>query len=191
MKNLTKKRSIKLRKQQINTCYIPLFKQLQETAKQIFICLLNIFIFVCCYYVYVCTYNFNNDDCELITAYTTSFVELKPVEQSNIWYKYFIDDFFNKFTSKSKTINFKNIEIKSDYFQKKLLLEHNLETVKKPIILNKTQSYHMKSLELECEYYKNRTTLLEVQLLNTKIICHNLVKDIYDITKDMKYLLKP
>jgi hypothetical protein len=69
-------------------------------------------------------------------------------------------------------------------------LEQNLETVEKSIILNKIQSEYMKSIELECEYYKHKTSLLEVQLLNTKIACHNLVKDIYDITKQMKYLVK-
>ena len=69
-------------------------------------------------------------------------------------------------------------------------LEHKLEIMKKPLILNKIQSEYMKSIELECEYYKHKTSLLEVQLLNTKIACHNLVKDIHDITKEMKYLVK-
>jgi hypothetical protein len=69
-------------------------------------------------------------------------------------------------------------------------LERPLDIAGKYVILNKIQCDHMKSLILECEYYKNRTSLLEIQLLNTKIACHSLIKDIYDITKEMKYLVK-
>ena len=168
-----------------------IYKQLQETAKEIFISLLYIFIFVSCYYICICACNFNVNNCELVTVYNTSFEESKPVvDQPNIWYKYILSDFFNKFTSNSKTINLKNIEIKSDYIPKTLWLEYNKETAKNPIILNKIQSDHMRSLELECEYYKNKASLLEIQLLNTKIAGHSLVKDIYGITKEMKYLVK-
>jgi hypothetical protein len=64
-------------------------------------------------------------------------------------------------------------------------LEHNLETVKKPVILNKVQSDSMKRIISECEFYKYKTFSLEIQLLNTKIAYHNLVKDINDIVKEM------
>jgi hypothetical protein len=69
-------------------------------------------------------------------------------------------------------------------------LEHNISTVKKSVILNKIQSDCMKSLISECEYYKNKTSLLEIQLLQTKIAYHNLIKDIDEITKEMYYSFK-
>jgi hypothetical protein len=69
-------------------------------------------------------------------------------------------------------------------------LENNLELEKKSIILNKIYSDHMKSLIFECEYYKNKTNLLEIQLFYTKVACHSLVKDIYDITKDMQHIIE-
>ena len=64
-------------------------------------------------------------------------------------------------------------------------LEHDISTVKKSVILNKIQSDCMKSLISECEFYKNKTSLLEIQLLETKIAYHNLMKDINDIIKEM------
>jgi hypothetical protein len=66
-------------------------------------------------------------------------------------------------------------------------LEHNLDIVKKPVILNKIQSDLISSLVSECEFYKNKTSLLEIQLLDTKIAYHNLVKDVNDIVKEMSY----
>ena len=175
MKELTKKRKH----------IYPIYKQLQETAKEIFICLLYIFIFVSCYYVCICACSFNSNNCELVTVYNTNFVELKPANEPVIWYKYILDDFFKKFTFNSKTICYKYIEIKSDNFIKTLWLEHNLETEKKPVILNKIQSNNIKSLELECEFYKNKVSLLEIQLLKAKISYQNLIKDINDIIKEM------
>jgi hypothetical protein len=77
------------------------------------------------------------------------------------------------------------MEIKPDI---KILmpLEHKLEIVKKPVILNKIQSDSMKSLVSECEFYKHKASLLEIQILNTKIAYYNLVRDINDIVKEMK-----
>jgi len=149
-----------------------------------------------CYYTlkhfaWIHTYNSNIDNCELITVYNTNFVELEPINQPNIWYKYILDDFFNKFTSYGKTINHKIIEVKLEV--KTLMpleLEHDISTVKKSVILNKIQSDCIKSLISECEYYKNKTSLLEIQLLQTKIAYHNLIKDIDEITKEMHYSLK-
>ena len=151
------------------------------------------------YYICICIYNFaiNHDNGQLTTLYIISIDELKPVNKNpaNIWYKCLIDDFFKKFTSNSKTINYKIIEVKSDWVTKTLIpleleLEHNLNTVKKSVILNKIQSDCMKSLILECEFYKDKTSLLEIQLLDTKIAYHNLMRDIDDITKEMNYSLK-
>jgi hypothetical protein len=66
-----------------------------------------------------------------------------------------------------------------------LELEHNLNTVKKSVILNKIKYDYTKSLISECEFYKNKTSLLEIQIFQTKIAYHNLIKDINDIIKEM------
>jgi hypothetical protein len=186
MKDLTKQKNI---------YSVFRYKQFPVITKEIFIYLLILFILVFYYYIcmYTCTYNFNNYNDELTTIYTISFEEFKPVNQnqSNIWYKYLLDDFFNTFTSNSKTINPKILEVKSDV--KTLMpleLEHNISTVKKSVILNKIQSDSIKSIILECEFYKDKASLLEIQLLQTKIAYHNLIKDIDDITKEMPYSLK-
>jgi hypothetical protein len=80
MKKLTNKKQTKSIK---HVYTIP--KQLcdlLEGAKEIIMCLLNIFIFVSCYYI-LSTYNISNDNCELIIAYT-DYIESKPVDQPNI-----------------------------------------------------------------------------------------------------------
>ena len=84
------------------------------------------------------TYNlFNNDSCELITTTITNFEELKPVSQRNIWHKYILDDFFNKFITKNKTINPKFMEIKANCIINTFMpLEHNINIEKKSIILH-------------------------------------------------------
>lgn len=187
MKDLIKHKITKSRKQK--HIYYILINKLLDIAKEIFICLLIIVIFVFCYYICTNTYDFSNDNNQLATVYTTNIEELKTINQPNIWYKSLIDDFFNKFTSNSKTINHKFIEVKSD-IKTLIPLEHNLGMVKKSVILNKIKSDSMKSLILECESYKNKTSLLETQLLQTKIAYHNLIKDIEDITKEMPYSLK-
>ena len=107
--------------------------------KEIFTCLLIIFILVFYYYICICIYNFaiNHDNDQLTTLYIINIEELKPVNKNpaNIWYKCLIDDFFKKFTSNSKTINYKIIEVKSDCVTKTLIpleleLEHNINRVK-------------------------------------------------------------
>ena len=175
---------------QKHTYYLSMHKQLIVIMKEIFIFLLIIFILVFYYYICMCTYSFTNDNDQLTTLYITSFEELKPVNKNspNIWYKYLLDDFFKKFTYNGKTINYKIIEVKLEV--KTLMpleLEHDISTVKKSVILNKVKSDPMKSLILKCEYYKNKTSLLEIQLLQTKIDYHNLIKDIDEITKEMHY----
>jgi|SRR5580700_3151153 hypothetical protein len=180
MKELIKKKIIKL-------C------DLLKVVKEIFVFSLYIFIIVFYYYICVYTCNFNNDSCELINVCTINSEEFKPVDQNpaNIWYKCLLDDFFNTFTSNSKTINPKFLEVKSDI--KTLMplgLEHEISKVKKSVILNKIQSDCIKSIISECEYYKDKTSLLEIQLLQTKIAYHNLIKDIDEITKEMHYSFK-
>lgn len=180
MKDLIKQKHI---------CYVFIYKQLLVLAKEIFICLLIGLIFVFYYYICVHIYSSSNDNSQLTTIYITSIEELKPINQPNMWYKNFVGDFFEKFTSNSKAINPKFMQVK---FEVKTLipLEHNLSIEKKSIILSKIQSDCIKSLISECEFYKNKTSLLEIQLLNTKIAYHNLIKDIDDITKEMNYLFK-
>lgn len=169
--------------------HVFIYKLLLEIVKEIFINIIIMFIFVFSYYICIHTYNFSNDNYQLTTVYITNIDELKPINQTNIWYKYLLGDFFDKFTSNSKTINHKFIQVK---FEVKTLmpLEHNLDTVKKSVILNKIQSDSMKSLISECEFYKNKTSLLEIQLHNTKIAYINLINDIDNITKEMNYSLK-
>lgn len=196
MKDLIKQKITKFRKRNKKHIYpISIDKQLLLIIKEIYIYILILFILVFYYYICMCIYNFDisNDNSQLNTVYTTSFVELKSVNKNepNIWYKHFLEDFFNKFTSNSKTINHKFIEVKSDIKTfMRLELEHNLTTERKSVILNKIQSDSMKGLRLECEFYKNKTYFLEIQLLNTKIAYQNLIKDIDDIIKEMPYSLK-
>jgi hypothetical protein len=63
--------------------------------------------------------------------------------------------------------------------------KHDISTVNKPVILNKIQSDHMKNLIFEYEFYKNKASLLEIELLNIKISYQNLMKDINTIVKEM------
>jgi hypothetical protein len=174
---------------QKHTYYLYMHKQLLKIIKEIFIFLLIIFILVFYYYICMCTYSFTNDNDQLTTLYITSIEELKPINRNppNIWYKYLLDDFFNKFTYNGKTINHKILEVKLEV---KTLMPLVPEPVNKSVILNKVKSDPMKSIILECEYYKNKTSLLERQLLQTKIAYHNLIKDIDEITKEMHYSFK-
>jgi len=179
MKNLIKQKHI---------YYILIYNKLLVIIKELFTYLLIMFILVFYYYICMCTYSLTNDNDQLTTLYITSIEELNPMNKNspNIWYKYLINDFFDKFTSNSKTINPKFIQVKLEV--KTLIpleLEHNIATVKKSVILNKIQSDYTKSLILECEFYKNKTSLLEIQLLNTKIAYHNLINDIDEITKEI------
>jgi len=172
MKELAKKKIIKL-------C------DLLEVLKEIFLFSLIIFTIVSYYYICVYTYNlFNNDSCELINICTINLEELKPVSQRNIWHKSILDDFFNKFITKNKTINPNYMEIKANYNIKTFMpLEHNIE--KKSIILNKIQDDYINNLISECEFYKNKTRLLEIQILKTKISFQDLIKDISGIVKEI------
>lgn len=165
--------------------HISIIRQIYEIAQEIIKALLNIFIFVSCYYIFACRYNLGHCYDEVVTACNTSLEELKPIKVPSIWYKSIIDDFFNKFTS-----NYKIIDHNFYKTNTQITLNHNQDIVEKYIILNKIKSHHINSLNLECEFYKNKTSLLEIQLLNTKIAYHNLVKDINDIVKEINYSSK-
>jgi hypothetical protein len=81
------------------------------------------------------------------------------------------------------------MEIKANYIIKTIMpLEHNIE--KKSIILNKIQSDSMKNLISECEFYKKKTFLLEIQILKAKISYQDLIKDISGIVKEIPNSLK-
>lgn len=165
---------------------------LLKIAKEISMFLLFIFIIICYYYICICTYNiFNNDSYELIDVYTISIEELKPASQPNIWYKGFLNDFFNNFIFNNTIVNNKFYEIKSDCNIKTLMpIEYNLNIKGKNIILNKIQDDYINNLIWKCEYYKNKTNLLQIQLLKDKISYQELIKDISDIMQDMHNSLK-
>lgn len=177
MKELAKKKIVKL-------------YGLLKVVKEIFVFSLYIFIIASYYYICMYTYNlFNIDSCELINVCTINLEELKPVSQSNMWNKYILDDFFNKFTSNSKTINHKFMEIKANSSIKTIMpLEHNIE--KKSIIFNKIKDYYINNLISECEFYKKKTLLLEIQILKAKISYQDLIKDISGIVKEIPNSLK-
>jgi hypothetical protein len=63
--------------------------------------------------------------------------------------------------------------------------EHDISIVKKSVILNKIQSDSMKNLISEYELYKNKASLLEMELLKIKMSYLDLVKDIDAIVKEM------
>lgn len=69
-------------------------------------------------------------------------------------------------------------------------LEHNQTIEKKPVILNKIQNDYINNLISECEFYKNKTSLLEIQILKAKVSFQDLIKDISDIVKEIPNLSK-
>jgi hypothetical protein len=157
---------------------------LLKVTKEISIFLLYIFIIVLYYYICIYTYNiFNNYSYEVTTACTTNLEELKPTNLPNIWYKSIIDDFLNQFTSNGKTINHDFFKLRS--YVKISPLDYNQDTIEKSIILNRIKSEHMNSLIAECEFYKNKTSLLEIELQWIKVIHCSLVDDLKDILKDV------
>lgn len=163
--------------------HISIIRQLCETAQEIIKALLSIFIFVSCYYIFACRYNLGNCHDEVVTVCTTTIEELKPTKVIKIWYKSITDDFFNKFTSKGKTVNHELLKINSSSI-KTLPLNYNQDIIEKSI-LNKINSHHINSLMIECEFYKNKTSLLEIQAQNTRIVYFNLVNDLNHILKDV------
>lgn len=115
---------------------------------------------IVCYYIFIFKYILNIND-ELITTYNITVEKLNPIEISNIWYKSIIDDFFNKFTIKSKTIDHKYFTFKN--MQSFTIIEQNQDNLKKSILCN-IRSDHINSLVLECESYKEKISNLEIQV---------------------------
>lgn len=173
-----------------NYNYISILKQLLEATKEITMALLNIFIFVSCYYICIRTYSFSNDNCELITACTstcpTNLGELKPASTPNAWHKSIIDDFFSKFTLKGKTFKHEFVKIRPSLEVLPLNYNQN-DIIEKSIILSKIKYDHMSNLISECEFYKNKTSLLEIQVQSTRIVYFNLVNDLNYILKDVNH----
>lgn len=149
--------------------------------KKLIIYLLNIFIFVC-YYIFIFKYILEINS-EVVTTFSTTVEKIKPTEVPNIWYKFILDDFFSKFTIKSKTIDPKFFEMQS--LTKPLIIEHNQNIMKKSILDN-IRSDHINSLVSECEYYKERISFLEIQIYYTKMIHYNLINDLNEILKDVE-----
>lgn len=76
------------------------------------------------------------------------------------------------------------MEIKANFSLKTFIpLEQNIE--KKSIILNKIQDDYINNLISECNYYKNKTSLLEIQILKAKVSFQDLIKDISGIVKEI------
>jgi len=183
MKDLTKKN---LENKNIFILYLNNYNKWRKIFNE----LLDVFILVSFFYICIHIYNFNNDD-ELIKVCATSFEELKSINKSNIWYKYFIDDFFNKFNSSSKAINYKFIEIKPEI--KTLIpleLEHDISIVKKSVILNKIEFNFIKSIISECDFSKKRIVFLESYIFDNQRIFDGIASDIDAAQKVLDTLAK-
>ena len=157
-------------------------KQLLEIVREIFMFLLYIILFTICFYMCLYIYNYGNN-VEVIIINNTNFEELKPVNQSNMWYKSIIDDFFNKFTSKGKAVN-----IKTCWYQTHIAnitpIENENHSDKFEII-NKVKSKHMNDLISECEYYKDKASILELELLKMNLVHEDLVRNINNIVNNL------
>jgi hypothetical protein len=115
-------------------------KQL-ELIRGLLIYLLSMFIIIC-YYIFIYKYIFDFHS-EVITTTTITVEKLKLTEVPNIWYKSIIDDFFSKFTPKSKTIDHKYFEVQ--LLTRPLIIEHNQDIIEKSISDN-IKSDHINSL---------------------------------------------
>jgi hypothetical protein len=151
--------------------------------KQILIYLINMIIIIC-YYFFIYKYILNiNNEVVTITTSTITVENLKLSEVPNIWYKSIIDDFFNKFTINSKTIDQKYFTIKN--MQSFAIIKHHQDIIEKSI-LDTIRSDHINSLVLECESYKNKISNLEIQAYYTKMIHNSLINDLNEILKDVE-----
>jgi hypothetical protein len=87
---------------------------LLKLIKWLLIYLLIMFIIIY-YYIFIFKYILNIND-EIIPIYNIiieDYSEPKSNKVPNIWYKSIIDDFFNKFTIKSKTVDHRYFEMQS------------------------------------------------------------------------------
>jgi hypothetical protein len=116
--------------------------------KQILIYLINMIIIICYYFfIYKYILNINNE----VVTITTSTITVENLKLSEVPNKSIIDDFFNKFTIKSKTIDQKYFTIKN--MQSFAIIKHHQDIIEKSI-LDTIRSDHINSLVLECESYK-------------------------------------
>lgn len=155
-----------------------IFKKLNnslEIIKQILIYLL-IMIMIICYYYFVYKYIIDIHS-EVINTTTITVENLTLTEVPN---KSIIDDFFNKFTTKSKIIDRKYFSI-----QLPTKTKYNQDILKESILDN-VKSNHINNLVLECENYKKRISNLEIQAYYTKMIHNNLINDLHEILKDVE-----
>lgn len=139
-------------------------------------------IIIICYYYFIYKYIIDINS-EVVTTTTITVEKLKLTEVPNIWYKSIIDDFFSKFTPKSKTIDQKYFDMQSCI--ESLMIEHNQNILKKSIWCN-IRSDHINSLVLECESYKEKISNLEIQVYYTKMIHSSLINDLHEILKDVE-----
>jgi len=148
--------------------------------KQILIYLINMIIIIC-YYFFIYKYILNiNSEVVTITTSTITVENLKLSEVPNIWYKSIIDDFFNKFTIKSKSIDQKYFNMQSF-----AIIKHHQDIIEKSI-LDTIRSDHINSIVLECESYKNKISNLEIQAYYTRMIHNSLINDLNEILKDVE-----
>jgi hypothetical protein len=148
--------------------------------KQILIYLINMIIIICYYFfIYKYILNINNE----VVTITTSTITVENLKLSEVPNKSIIDDFFNKFTIKSKTIDQKYFTIKN--MQSFAIIKHHQDIIEKSI-LDTIRSDHINSLVLECESYKNKISNLEIQAYYTKMIHNSLINDLNEILKDVE-----
>jgi hypothetical protein len=129
---------------------------------------------IICYFIFIFNYILNINY-EVVITTTTTVEKLQLTEVTN---KSIIEDFFNKFTTKSRTIE-------SKYFEMQLLIKDNQNIINKSVLDN-IRSDYINSLVLECESYKKRIYFLEVQAQYTKMIQYNLINDLHEILKDVE-----
>lgn len=135
-------------------------------------------LIIVCYYIFIFKYVLNIND-EIIPIYNIiieDYSESKSNKVPNIWYKSIINDFFNKFTTNSKTIDQKFYDMQSF-----TIIEYNQDKS----ISDNIRSDHINSLVSECEYYKEKISNLEIQAYYTKMIHNNLINDLHEILRDV------
>jgi hypothetical protein len=80
------------------------------------------------------------------------------------------------------------MEIKANYIIRTFMSlepKHNINIEKESIILNKIKDDYINNLISECEFYKYKTSLLEMQILKDKLSFQDLIKDISNIVKEI------
>jgi hypothetical protein len=65
------------------------------------------------------------------------------------------------------------------------MIEYNQDVLNKSVLDN-IRSDHINSLVLECEFYKNKISNLEIQVYYVRMIHNNLINDLHEILKDVE-----